>query len=186
MAVFGLFFLLIILGGFCMKRKNYFTEETKSLILDMEKKLKKEEKHTRNISEEQLDFIDILIKRYDEVFGTIFDYTKYRTVCIYGQSYYILPEMSREIKAVVDAINANAFDNRAVYKRYEENGTFKRQKTYKPYRIQRLVRMLKVSKEANYTLFENFVKIPDVSYALNAIKNDRFGQLDVYMGAKSG
>lgn len=169
-----------------MKRNNQFSNETKSLILDLEEKCEKEEWSEREVTEEQLDFADVLIKRYDEVFGCTFDYSKCRKIRIYGQKYSVIPEMSREIKAVIKAINTNSFDNRAVYKRYEENGQYKRKKTYKPYRIKRLAQMLKFAKEANYTLFENFIKIPDVSYALNVIKSNRFGELDVYMGAKSG
>lgn len=168
-----------------MKQNYHFTKETMALIKDIEEDCKKEEKCLRSVTKEELEFIDKLIERYDEVFGDTFD-GLYEEVCIYGQTYLILPEMAREIKEVVKAINTNSFDNRAEYKCYEENGVIKRRKTYKPYRIKRLAQMLRVAKEANYTLFENFIKIPDVYYALTVIKNNRFGYLDIYMGTKSG
>lgn len=167
-----------------MEREYNFTTETNSLISKVEKEIKREEKTLKAVTKEQLDFIDILIKRYDEVFGYLFDKRTYEEINIYGQTYSIAPEMTREVRAVVKAINTNSFDNRAVYKRYEENGQIKRRKTYKPYRIKRLAQMLKAAKEANNALFENFIQIPDVYYALNVIKCNRFGELDVYLGAK--
>ena len=168
-----------------MKRNYQFTKETESLIKEVEDEIKKEERNVKCITKEELDFANKLIKRYDEVFGETFD-GEYEEVWIYGEKYLILPEMTREIKEVVKAINTNSFDNRACYKCYEENGEIRRKKAYKPYRIKRLAQMLRVAKEANYTLFESFIKIPDVYYVLNVIKANRFGYLDIYMGIKTG
>lgn len=169
-----------------MMRNCQFTSETKNLIADLERKCSKEEKNKKEITKEQLDFINILIQRYEEAFPECYDKSLYQEICIYGQYYLIRPEMVREIKEVVKAVNKNSFDNRGVYRRYELNGEVKRKKSYKPYRIQRLARMLKIAKEANYALFESFIKIPDVYYTLNVIKSNRFGELDKYMGVKSG
>lgn len=168
-----------------MQQVYQFTEETKILIADSEKQFKKERRKQRKVTKEQLEFIDVLIARFDEAFPGYYDRRFCQEICIYGQEYLIMPEMAREVKEIVKAINKNAFDNKAVYKRFEENGQYRRKKTFKPYRIQRLARMLKIAKEVNTTLFENFIKIPDVCYTLDVIKSNQFGELDVYMGVKS-
>lgn len=169
-----------------MKRSYQFTTETQDLITDLEKKYKRKKKKEKKITQELLDFVNALIGKYDELFSDRYSKSQYTEICICGQTYEVLPEMIRELKEVIKAVGKNSFDNMPVYRCIEENGEMKRVKTFKQYRIQRLAKILKVAREADYALFESFIKIPDVYYTLNVIKSNKFGELDKYFGLKSG
>lgn len=167
--------------------KKEFSTETNAIILDYQRKLNIEKRDHSKITKSKLEFTNKLISRYNEILESARENSKeYKVVYINGKinlvSKYSIK--TSDIIQIKNAINNNSFDNKAEYKRVEKSGKIIRKKRYKPYRIKRLARLLKAAKDKDYNLFINFIKIPDVNHALEVIKQNEFGDLDVYMGKK--
>lgn len=172
------------------KLKYDFSEETNLIILDFERKLERERKEVSKVTKNKLKFINKLISRYNaiiEIAKSDINLNKYKVIVVNGKKNIVSKYQIRnsDITQIKHAIQTNSFDNKAEYKRVEEDGEIKRKKRYKPYRIKRLARLLKAAKETDYSLFQNFIKIPDVNYALEIIKKDEFGDLSIFMGRKN-
>lgn len=166
-----------------------FSEETNLIICDFERKIEREKKEISKVTKKKLKFINKLIGRYNDILEIAKSDTisnKYKIVVVRGKKNIVSKYQIRnsDIAQIKRAIQTNSFDNKAEYKRIEEEGEFKRKKRYKPYRIKRLARLLKAAKETDYNLFQSFIKIPDVNYTLEIIKKDEFGDLSVFMGKK--
>ncbi len=165
--------------------KNEFSTETNLIILDYERKLNIEKRDFSKITKSKLDFVYKLISRYDDILEISKENNKeYKVVVINGKKNIVSKYRIKtsDINQLKNAISSNSFDNKAEYKRVEEAGKIIRKKRYKPYRIKRLARLLKAAKDKDYNLFINFIKIPDVNHALEVIKANEFGDLDVFMG----
>lgn len=170
------------------KLKYGFSDETNLIIMDFEKKLEKEKKEISKITKNKLKFINKLISRYNEILEIAKNNTNLNKIVIINGRKSMISKYdvrNSDIKQIKRAIQTNSFDNKAEYKRVECNGSITRKKRYKPYRIKRLARLLKAAKETDYNLFQNFIKIPDVNYALEVIRKNEFGDLDIFMGKRN-
>lgn len=169
-----------------MNTSQEFTRETYSLIFDMEEKSQRERRCQAEITANDIRFINLLIKRYDEIVEKAKSKAtqKEKTLYVNGKKYKISRYHNRgnDIREINKAVLHNSFDNKAEYKCIIEDSCPKRKKRFKAYRIKRFARLLKVAKETDGTLFANFIKIPDVKYTLRVIEKNEFGDLDIYLG----